>query len=175
MKSSEFYDFISTRSSVRIFSGNPVSDEEIEFIIKCASRAPSAGNRESWDVVVVKDESIKEDLFDAAFSQEHIKSAPVVLAVCANYIRSMSQYGERGILYAVEDASIAATYMMLAAHSLNLHTCWTGAFDDETVSEILGLMQHARPVALLAVGHGSLPEFRTERMPVGEHIHEDTW
>ena len=87
----------------------------------------------------------------------------------------MSQYGERGILYAVEDATIAATYMMLAAHAIRLQTCWTGSFDDETVSEILGLLQHARPVTLLAVGHGNLPELRMERMPVNEHIHEETW
>ncbi|MDD4126853.1 MAG: nitroreductase family protein [Methanomicrobium sp.] len=175
MDSSEFFDFLSTRSSVRIFSESPVSDDEIQFIIRCASKAPSAGNRESWDVVIITDENLKEDLCDAAYNQEHLKKAPVILAVCANYIRSMSQYGERGILYAVEDATIAATYMMLAAHTLNLQTCWTGAFDDETVSEILGLLQHARPVALLAVGHGTLPEYRTERMPVSEHIHEETW
>lgn len=160
---------------MRTYKSEPVSDEEINFIISCASKAPSAGNRESWDVIIVTDESMKEILCDCAFNQEHLIKAPVILAVCANYIRSMSQYGERGILYAVEDATIAATYMMLAAHSLRLQTCWTGAFDDEAVSETLGLLQHARPIALLAVGHGTLPEYRTERMPVSEHIHEETW
>ena len=89
MDSSEFFDFISTRSSVRVFSENPVSEDEINFIIGCAGKAPSAGNRESWDVVIVTDESLREDLCDAAFGQEHIKKAPVILAVCANYIRSM--------------------------------------------------------------------------------------
>ncbi|MBP2132968.1 nitroreductase [Methanomicrobium sp. W14] len=175
MNSSDFYDFIETRSSVRDFSSDPVSDEDLNYIIKCAGKSPSAGNRESWDVVIVTDESIKEDLSDAAFGQEHIIQAPVVLAVCANYVRSMSQYGERGILYAVEDASIAATYMMLAAHSLRLQTCWTGAFDDDEISEILGLLKHARPVTLLAIGHGTLPEYRAERMPISEHVHEETW
>lgn len=125
--------------------------------------------------MIVTDEGIKEDLSDAAFGQEHLTSAPVVLAVCANYVRSMSQYGERGILYAIEDASIACTYMMLAAHSAGLHSCWTGAFDDETICEILDLPQHARPVALLAVGRGAPPVQRTGRMPVHEHIHNETW
>ena len=175
MNSSEFYEFLSGRSSVREFSPEEVSDEEIEFIIRCASAAPSAGNRESWDVVIVTDESIKEDLSDAAFGQEHLITAPVILAVCANYVRSMSQYGERGILYGIEDASIACTYMMLAAHSAGLHSCWTGAFDDEAVSEILDLPQHARPVALLAVGKGKMSHKRTGRMPVLEHTHNDTW
>ena len=175
MNSSEFHDFLSTRSSVRDFTDSPVLEDEISYIIKCAGTAPSAGNRESWDVVIITDEGLKEDLSDAAFNQEHVKQAPVILAVCANYVRSMSQYGERGILYAVEDATIAATYMMLAAHAIRLQTCWTGAFDDKTVSEILDLKQHARPVALLAIGHGKLPEYRMERMPLNEHIHEETW
>ncbi|WOF15630.1 nitroreductase [Methanoplanus sp. FWC-SCC4] len=175
MNSSEFFDFLFTRSSVRDFTELEIEDEEIQYILKCARTAPSAGNRESWDVVIVTDEGIREDLADAAFGQEHIKKAPVILVVCTNYVRSMSQYGERGILYAMEDATIASTYMMLAAHSLRLQTCWTGAFDDETVCEILDLPQHARPVALLAVGHGNLPEYRSERMPLEEHVHEETW
>lgn len=175
MNSSEFYEFLSKRSSVREFSSAEISEEEIEFIIKCASQAPSAGNRESWDVVIVKDEGIREDLSDAAFGQEHLITAPVIFAVCANYVRSMSQYGERGILYAIEDASIACTYMMLAAHSAGLHSCWTGAFDDENIIEILDLPQHARPVALLAVGRGRGPYQKTGRMPVFEHIHNETW
>lgn len=175
MNSSEFYEFLFSRSSVREFTPEKVSDEEIEFIIKCASTAPSAGNRESWDVVIITDEGIKEDLADAAFGQEHLIAAPIVLAVCANYVRSMSQYGERGILYGIEDASIACTYLMLAAHSAGLQSCWTGAFDDETVCEILDLPQHARPVALLAIGKGRQPQQKTGRMPVSEHIHNDTW
>ena len=175
MHSFDFLNFVSTRSSVRDYSETEVSDEEISVIIKCASEAPSAGNRESWDVIIVTDPGLKEDLSDAAFQQQHLISAPVLLVVCANYVRSMSQYGERGILYAIEDASIACTYMMLAAHSMGLQTCWTGAFDDEAVPEILSLPQHARPVAILALGRGVVSGERPERMPVNEHIHEDVW
>lgn len=112
---------------------------------------------------------------EAAYEQRHIGEAPAVLVVSANYIRSMSQYGERGILYALQDATIAATYMMLGAHAAGLHTCWTGAFDEEGVRELLGLPQHSRPVVLLALGHGHLPAYRTERMPPEEHVHYDTW
>jgi nitroreductase len=87
----------------------------------------------------------------------------------------MSRYGGRGKLYAVEDATIACTYLMLAAHALRLHTCWTGAFDEDEVREILKIPQHVRPVVLLAAGHGHPPAGLTARMPVGEHVHNDTW
>jgi len=87
----------------------------------------------------------------------------------------MSRYGERGILYGLEDATIACTYMMLAAHAKSLQSCWTGAFDDDEVRDILSLPQHIRPVSLLAVGKGHPPAQRTERMGIGEHVHRETW
>jgi len=175
MDSSDFFGFCQGRSSVRTYENAPVTEEDIEYILKCAGTAPSAGNLESWDVVVVQDQETKEVLSEAAFSQDHIVQAPVVLAVCANYVRSMSRYGERGILYGLEDATIACTYLMLAAHARGLVSCWTGAFDDEAVREVLELPQHVRPISLLAVGKGHAPAQHTERMSVGEHVHRDTW
>lgn len=175
MDSSEFLAFLESRQSVREYGDETVTGEEISSILKAASSAPSAGNREAWDVIVVRSEDQREALAEAAFDQEHIEKAPVVLVVCANYVRSMSRYGERGILYALEDATIACTYMMLAAHALRLQSCWTGAFDDDAVREVLNIPAHIRPVSLLAVGKGAVPAARTERMPVGEHVHRETW
>ncbi len=92
-----------------------LSEEEIEYILACAGTAPSAGNLESWDVVVVTDEEVRAALSQAAFDQPHVEQAAAVFVVCANYVRSMSRYGERGILYGLEDAVIACTYMMLGS------------------------------------------------------------
>ena len=141
----------------------------------CATTAPSAGNLEAWDVVLVRDPARKEALSDAALGQPQVMNAPAVFVVCANYVRSMSRYGERGILYAVQDATIACTYLMLAAHATGLATCWTGAFDDEEVRRILDLPSHVRPVALLAVGQGKPGMERTGRMPPGDHLHQEEW
>jgi nitroreductase len=175
MDSSEFQGFLTSRSSVRDYFPEAVSTNDIAYLLDCASTAPSAGNLEAWDVVVVTDEDVRISLKDASYEQEHIRQAAAVLVVCANYVRSMSKYGERGILYAVQDATIACTYMMLAAHARQLHSCWTGAFDEEEVRGILGLPPHIRPVALLAVGRGQVPVTLTERMPVKEHVHQDAW
>jgi SagB-type dehydrogenase family enzyme len=123
----------------------------------------------------VTDEDIRQELKDAAFEQDHIRQAAVILVVCANYVRSMSRYGERGILYAVQNATIAGTYMILAAHAIKLHLCWTGAFDEGEVRSILGLPQHIRPVSMLAVGKGHPPCNLTERMAVADHVHYERW
>jgi nitroreductase len=175
MDSSEFFGFLSHRSSVRKYTEEPLTEEETAFILDCACTAPSAGNLEAWDVVVVTGEDTRIALAEAAYDQEHIEKASTIFIVCANYVRSMSRYGERGILYAVQDSTIACTYMMLAAHSKNLHTCWTGAFDEDAVREILELPPHIRPIALLATGRGHHSAVLTERMAVGEHVHREMW
>ncbi|MDH7594336.1 MAG: nitroreductase family protein [Methanomicrobiales archaeon] len=175
MDSSEFFSFIAGRSSVRDYPPQELDSGVLEFLLGCASTAPSAGNLEAWDAVAVQDRSIRLKLSDAALHQAHIAEAPLVLVVCANYPRSMSRYGERGRLYAIQDATIACTYMMLAAHALGLHTCWTGAFDEERVRGILGIPPEIGAVAMLPVGRGRQEPYRTGRMPVDRHLHMDRW
>lgn len=176
MDSVEFLRFLATRRSVREYTGSELTEAEIRFILDCAASAPSAGNLEAWDVVVVTDPEIRQDLSLAAFDQPHVGEAAAVFVVCANYVRSMSRYGERGILYAVQDATIACTYMMLAAEAEKISSCWVGAMDEADVREILGLPAHVRPVALLCTGKGRAPPpVVTGRLPLEEHIHLECW
>jgi nitroreductase len=175
MDSSDFSSFLTTRSSVREYTREPIHDSEITYLFDCAATAPSAGNLEAWDVVMVQAPDRKKELSEAARGQPQVREAPLLLIVCANYVRSMSRYGERGILYAVQDATIACTYLMLAAHALNLRSCWVGAFDEDRVRGILSLPSHIRPVAILCIGKGSLPRELTDRLPVSEHLHHENW
>jgi nitroreductase len=175
MDSSDFSRFLTSRSSVRVYTGEAVGDDDLTYLLDCAATAPSAGNLEGWDVVMVRDRGRKEELSEAALSQFHVREAPLLLVVCANYVRSMSRYGDRGILYAVQDATIACTYLMLAAHARNLVSCWVGAFNEDRVKSVLSLPIHIRPVAILCIGKGSLPPELTERLPISEHLHHETW
>jgi nitroreductase len=175
MNISELNQFFSSRGSVRRYQNREVPSETLDQILSLASRAPSAGNVESWDVVIVTDPSLREVLADAALGQEHVVNAPVLLVICANYVRSMTRYSERGILYALEDATIAATYLMLGAHAAGLSTCWTGGFDDQMVRDILGLPAHIRPVTILTVGYGAEAALSPARKDINEHIHQDGW
>ncbi|HEU17490.1 MAG TPA: nitroreductase [Methanolinea sp.] len=175
MVSSEFLEFLSSRCSVREYGEIDLSPREEEYILNCAVTAPSAGNLEAWDVVVVRSREQKEALSEAAFDQPHVATASCLFVACANYVRSMSRYGERGILYAVQDTTIACSFMMLAAHALRVHSCWVGAFDEDVVRDILNLPGHIRPMAILCVGRGSPPGSLTPRMAASEHVHEEFW
>ncbi|ABD39857.1 nitroreductase [Methanospirillum hungatei JF-1] len=175
MNLSELNRFLAGRTSVRQYLPEPVADTIIEEILLSTRSAPSAGNLESWDVIVVTDEGTRELLCDAAFQQEHVSAAPVIFVVCANYVRSMSRYSERGILYAMQDATIAGTYLMMAIHASGLGSCWTGAFDDEMVREILDIPGHIRPVTLLTAGYTREIVPSPPRMETGEHVHYGYW
>lgn len=175
MDISDLSRFLSCRTSVRRYQDREVDPSLLDQIIQLAKAAPTAGNVEAWDLVVVSDISTRESLADAALGQEHISNAPVVLVVCANYVRSMAKYNDRGILYALEDATIVATYLMLGAHAEGLASCWTGAFDDEMTREILGLPPHIRPVTLLTIGYGAEAAISPPRRNVNEHVHYDGW
>lgn len=82
-------------------------------------------------------------------------TAPALLVFCALPPQSSARYGSRGeSLYCIQDATIAATYAQLAAHSLGLVTCWVGAFKERRVADIIGIKDwHTEiPVAILTVG-----------------------
>jgi nitroreductase len=175
MDLSEFHRFLACRSSVRQYQDREVPEDLLDEIIAATKNAPSAGNLEAWDVVVVREPGMREAVADAAFKQQHIIDAPVVLVVCGNFVRSMSRYEERGILYALEDGTIAATYMMLAAHAAGLSTCWNGAFDEEELREALALPAHLRPLTLLTLGYAAETPIPPARMDTREHIHHEEW
>ncbi len=141
------------RRSIRAFKDNVVSDETVEKLIEAACWAPSAGNIQPWQFIVVRDEEMKRKLAEAALGQHFIEEAPVVVIVCADPQRSAQRYGDRGEdLYCIQDTAAAAQNLHLYAYSLGLGTCWVGAFDEEKVSQALGVSGGIRPMAVIPLG-----------------------
>lgn len=168
----EFSEVIKKRRSVRAYKSDPVSKEQIRQILEIVQLAPSGGNLQAYKITVVRDEEVKDALVDACGGQEYLGQAPVALVFWADGEQSAQRYGERGRdLYAVQDATIAATYAQLAAVEQGLATVWIGAFNEGRVQQILD--EHVlRPVAILPVGYAEkLPE-RMGRREQGEMVEE---
>lgn len=167
---------IEGRTSTREFSPEPVADELINEALRMANLAPSAGNLQSRDFVVVRNHQTKRLLAEAALNQEFIADAPVVIVSCANLER-VRHYGERGrSLYCLQDVAAAVENMMLFLHSKGLGSVWVGAFDEKRVSAALSLPPYARPVAIIPVGFpaaGKRPH-RT-RLPLDQLVHREKW
>ncbi|MEM1689512.1 MAG: nitroreductase family protein [Candidatus Hadarchaeales archaeon] len=172
----DVFEAIHKRRSIRAFKQDPVCEEDLKKILEAAIAAPSAGNRQPWEFIVVRDAERKRELVEAALGQSFIEEAPVVIIVCANLARSSRVYGKRGEeLYAIQDTAAAIQNMLLAAFALGYGTCWIGAFDEREVSRILKIPSGVRPVAIIPIGKPAEKPSKTPRLPLDEVVHRETY
>ncbi|MGB9553253.1 MAG: nitroreductase family protein [bacterium] len=171
MEKSSAYEVILQRCSIRSFRDDPVPEEHLKKILTAAQRAPSAGNRQPWHFYVVRNREIKALLSQAAFNQEFVVQAPVVIVVCADPQRSALRYGERGrTLYCIQDTANAAMNIWLTATELGLASCWVGAFDEALAAQALSLPSNLRPVAMFPIGFPAEPGKVAPRRPLQEIV-----
>lgn len=169
-----FFEVLRRRQSVRAYQRREVSDEDLRQILECANLAPSAGNLQAYEIVVVRDEKRRKKLADSAWDQEFIAQAPITLVFFANPERSRPRYGPRGAtLYCVQDATIACAYAQLAATALGLATCWVGAFNEDRVRTIAGAPPVWQPVAILPLGYPAENPERPPRRPLADLVHSE--
>ena len=167
---------IKGRRSIRVFKKQDVPDKTIEALIDAARWAPSAGNVRAWEFVIVRKQTVKKKLAKAARAQALIEEAPVIIVVCADEKRSSTGYGDRGkTLYCIQDAAAAAQNILLTAYSLGLGACWVGAFDEAELKEVLNAPEGIRPVAMIPVGYPQEIPSRTDRRPLIQIMHHDTF
>jgi len=163
---------IQRRTSVREFAQRPVDSSRVARVIEAGRLAPSAKNRQAWRFVVVQDESTRERLRDAAFGQEYVGSAPVIIALCTTNIEYRMPNGQ--LSYPV-DLSIAASFMMLQAVHEGLGTCLVTTYNEDDVKSILTVPYSMRVVALIALGHAAATVEQTSRLPVERVVSYDHW
>ena len=144
------------RRSVRNFLEREVEAEKLAEILEAADSAPSAGNLKAREVIVVKDSETKKRLAEAAFGQDFLAGAPVILVFFSVPSRSAEEYKERGRdLYCLQDATISASFAWLQAVMLGLSCCWVGAFEESQIKDILEIKEDWRPIALLPLGYAA--------------------
>ena len=170
----EVREAIEKRASIRKYKNTPINKEKIEELLYYANRAPSAGNLQARDFIIVDDDVIKERLAKAAYGQEFIKNAPILVVFCAN-LRRISPYGERGKkFYCIQDVAASIQNFLLVAFDEGLATCWIGAFDDKKVCNILELSSWIKPVAIVTIGYAD-EEAKTDRIDIKKLIHYNKW
>jgi nitroreductase len=171
----ELKDAIKNRHSVRRYSDEKPSKKLIEELIEYANLAPSAGNLQARDFIIVDDKRIQKDLYSAAFNQNSILEAPLILVICAN-LKRILPYGKRGKeLYCLQDVAASIEHILLFAVDTGLDTCWIGAFDEKSVSKILKLPSYSKPVALITIGYSPEKKTITSRFKTDELIHYNQW
>jgi nitroreductase len=169
-------EVIKGRRSVRTFKGKEVPTEIVKKLIDAARWAPSAGNIQPWEFIIVRRLEIKRRLVEAALGQTFIEEAPVVIVVCANEVRSSQGYGVRGrTLYCIQDTAAAIQNILLVGYSFGLGACWVGAFREEEAREVLKIPHGIRPVAIIPVGYPAETPPPRSRRPINPIVHHETF
>jgi nitroreductase len=167
----EFREALDRRRSARSYRPSKPDPQAIQKILEALAQAPSAGNLQAYRVVVAESPKTKAALAAAAHGQGFIAQASLALVFFADPELSAAKYLQRGrLLFAVQDATLAAAYAQLAAADLGLASCWVGAFNDEAVIKAVNAPRGLRPVAILPIGEALDMPDRPPRRPASELV-----
>lgn len=172
----EFKEVAEDRRSIRSFKDEDIPEEEIREIIEIGHMAPSAGNLQARDFILIGRDENLERLAENAYGQGFIAQASWAVVICANKKRSAQRYGDRGReLYALQDATAAVENMLLAIVDKGYGAVWVGAFDDEKVADQVDVPEHVRPVAIVPIGVPAEEPTVPSKMDAEEITHKEEW
>lgn len=164
-----------TRTSVRAYQDKPVEDAKVEQLLRTAMSAPSAGNKQPWKFVVVRDKATLSAISAEMHTMRMAEKAPLAIIVCGDLTNT---FPEDGRDYWVEDTSAATENLLLAAHSLGLGAVWCGVYPlRERVTfmqELLKLPSYIVPLNVIPIGYpAETPAPKDKWKP--ENVHYEVW
>jgi nitroreductase len=163
---------IAARYSVRAYDSTPVDDEALAKVLEAARLAPTAHNRQAFQVIVVHTAGRGDDLARIC-PRPWFAQPPLVLAVVS--IVGEAWHRDDGKSYDEVDAAIVMDHMILAASSLGLGTCWVAEFDAVAAREVLGLPDEVEPIAFTPLGHSAQQEPPKRRLPLEQLVRYERW
>lgn len=166
---------IMSRVSVRDFTGEKISDQQIETLLRAAMAAPSAINRQPWAFIVVTDDELIAKLGEALPYSRCANHPACAIIPCGDLSKAIE--GEMAAFW-VNDVSAATENLLLAAHSMGLGAVWTGLHPDmnraNMVRDMLGLPEHIIPLCVVPVGiPAEKPAVKDKYLP--SNIHHNGW
>ena len=165
------FEAIKTRRSVRKYRPQPIPEDHLKQIMTAAQLAPSAGNRQPWRFILVKDPDTKKQLGTIARNQTWISDAGVIVAALA-MDKKNPEISER---WAERDVMTAVEHMVLAAWELGYGTCWIGAFNEDQVKELLKVPREMTVINLLPIGVPDQTPEPKGRKTIEELFHLDRY
>ncbi len=166
-----FLELCEKRFSVRKYTSEDVSAEDLEYVLNCVRLAQSAVNFQPWKFLVARSEESKQKLREC-YNREWFRSAPMYI-ICMRNVNENWVRGCDGKQHGDIDVAIATEHLCLAAAERRLGTCWVGNFDAE-------MMKHMFPeegfetVAVIPIGHiaDDCPQAPKKRKPLNEIVKE---
>lgn len=168
----DIFEALHGRRSIRKFEDRPVSDEDLKDVLDAAMMAPSAGNAQPWQFVVITDREKLEAVTKINPYAQMAPKAPVSVLVCGDL--SLEKFAG----YWVQDCSAAIQNMLLAAFGKRLGSVWTGIhpMEDRVAGfrELFRLPENVVPLGLVVLGHPAQSPSSKSRFKQ-ERVHENEW
>ncbi len=145
---------IMTRTSVRKYTDQRVSDEMVDKMLRAGMAAPTAGNRQPWEFYVVRDTNIIEQMTSVTqFAAPMNDNAQLAIVVCGVPAEAFPIEPN----YWVQDVSAASENILLAAHAMGLGAVWCGVYPGPervlTLRNLLGVPEDLTPFNIIMIGH----------------------
>ena len=147
----EFKEVVRNRYSCKKFSDRKVEEEKLEAILEAGRLAPTAKNLQEQHVYVIQTEEMLAAI-DAVTPCRY--NAPTVIAVAFDKNNVFTYPGGKRDS-GVEDASIVATHMILAAADEGVDSCWINFFDPDKMAEALGLPENEEILMVMDLGYAA--------------------
>ncbi len=154
------------KRSCKSYLEKPVPIELIGEMLKAGTYAPSAGNLQNWNFIVVRDQQKRNEIASACHRQEWMRGAPVHIVVCNDVKKVTDMFSRKGKLYASQACAIAGQNIMVKAADVGLHSCWVGSFDEYALAKILKIPDNITPEMIITIGYGDQIEQGLDRIPV---------
>jgi len=149
----EFKKVLKGRRSVRRFSPKKVSNRTVLGAIKAALWAPSAGNVQDKEFVIVRDDKKKEELVSAVFDQVWVGRAPAIMVIISDVNKLRLKFRERAEFYATISAGAAMQNMLLYLTEKGLQGTHVGLYDESKVKRLLNIPDSKRVFSIVALGY----------------------
>ena len=163
------YNIMLNRRSQRKFEAREIEDWKLEIIFAAADTAPTAGGFQGFEIFHIKTSDTKLKLVNAANKQPYV-NAPLVLVFCMNPTRVKMNFAPNILKkFSIQDATLAAAYSQLAAHSLGLSSIWIGMIDEKKVMEAINT--DLIPSSILCIGYPKKLLQPKPKREVSELIH----
>lgn len=186
MKSDSYYPIpaIFERMSKRKFTQQPIAPEMLEQLLLAATRAPSSGNMQPWEFIVIDEPGKKQEIVRSTYSgyfskgknyQYWIADAAVVIVACTNVKRTVARYGPAGAEWAMIDTAAAVQNLLLTATALGLSGCWVGGINEQAIKASLQIPDYVRIVGLVPIGYSVEEATPKSRLPLKWVTHHNAY
>ncbi len=168
----EFTKLIQERYSVRAYKPDPVEDGKLAEILEAARLAPTAANRQAFQIIVVHTEGRKEEL-RRIYNRDWFVQAPIILVACGQPSKAWTRKDNEN--YGVVDMAIVMDHIVLASANLGLGTCWIAAFYADATREILNLPEGVDPIVMTPLGYPNDAPKPKIRKTLDELVRYERW